>query len=100
MLSLPEWRPRHLLAAWIAYWIVLVFAWLGSAIPLLLRMWRTGAHGTASFSANGGVISGIISTGEHTWARTLPYGMLTLVLIVPPLLLWLLWVAVRPRRVV
>ena len=100
MLTLPEWRPRHLLAAWIAYWIVLVIGWLGPAIPILFRLSRQGAHGTASLAANGGVLSFLVSATGHTLMRSVSYGVLTLVLIGPPLLLWTLWVAVRPRRVV
>jgi hypothetical protein len=100
MLSLPEWRQRHLLAAWVAYWILLVLGWIGPAIPLLYRMSRAGGHGTASLSANGGVLSVSIVTIGHAFARTVSYGALTAVAIVPPLVLWLIWVAVRPRRVV
>lgn len=100
MLSLPEWRPRHLLATWVAYWIVLILAWLGPAIPLLFRLTRTGAHGTASLSASDGVLSLAIASGGETLTRATSYGTLTVLAVVPPLLLWLVWVAVRPRRVV
>lgn len=100
MLSLPEWRPRHLLAAWIVYWIVLLLAWLGPAIPMLLRLSRTGAHGNASIAASDGMLSFLISANGQALTRTFSYGALTAVAIVPPLLLWLVWVAVRPRRVV
>lgn len=99
MLSLPEWRPRHLLVAWVAYWLLLLLGWLGPGIPLLFRLSHTGAHGTASVAANDGALSLVIATGGHTWTRAAGYGALTVLVIVPPLLLWLLWVALRPRRV-
>jgi len=99
MLTLPEWRPRHLLAAWIAYWILLLLGWLAPAIPMLFRLSRPGGHGTASIAANDGVLSAVIAAGGQTWTRAVGYGTLTALVVLPPLLLWLLWVAVRPRRV-
>lgn len=98
--SLSDWRPRHLLGAWIAYWIFALLVALGPAIPLLWRLSRTGGHGKISLAAANGAVSLSIASGAEAWARSVSYGALTLLVIVPPLLLWVAWAAMRPRRVV
>lgn len=95
---LPEWRARHLWTAWIAYWVIAFLAWIVPAIPLLWRIFKAGAHGTVSLSANDGVVSATVTSGAQVWVRSLSYGALTLLLVIPPLLLWLAWVIARPRR--
>lgn len=98
--SLPEWRPRHLLGAWIAYWIFVILVGLGPAIPLLWRLSRSGMHGTVTASAGDGALSLAITSDAAVWERSLSYGALALLMVVPPVLLWIAWAALRPRRIV
>jgi hypothetical protein len=50
-LGLSRWKPRHLLAAWSAYWAGLVLVELGPAIVLILRVaLPAGAKGSVSAS--------------------------------------------------
>lgn len=96
--SLSRWRPRQLWRAWIAYWIFVLLVGLGPAIPLVWRLSRAGSHGSVSASATNGAVRLSIATAAETWARSVSYGALTLLVIVPPLLLWVAWAAARPRR--
>ena len=98
--SISHWRPRHLLGAWIAYWIFVVLVGLGPAIPLIWRISRAGGHGVITGGAADGAITLTIASGAIAWTRSLSYGALTLLLVVPPILLWVAWAAARPRRVV
>jgi len=98
--SISHWHPRHLLGAWIAYWIFVVLVGLGPAIPLIWRISRAGGHGVITGGAADGAITFAITSGASAWTRSLSYGALTLLLVVPPILLWVAWAAARPRRVV
>lgn len=96
---LAEWRPRHLFGAWIGYWILALLIGIGPAIPMLWRLTGSGVHGKVIGAAGNGVVSLSIASGTQLWVRTLSFGALTLLVVVPPLLLWLAWVIARPRRV-
>lgn len=79
-MRLRNWGLRGLVASWVVYWTVLVVVWLA---PLAIRYWeleRRSGHGTInlSFSADG----------------------LSMILLIvgPPLLMTVLWLATRPRR--
>lgn len=95
---LSEWRPRHLFGAWVGYWIVALLIGIAPALPMLWRLANSGVHGKVIGAAGDGVVSLTIATGTQLWARTLSFGALTLLVVVPPLLLWLAWVIARPRR--
>jgi hypothetical protein len=92
-LSLGSWRPRHLLAAWCAYWAGLALVTLWPAIGAGWRMSQQ-AHGkgtvSASFGDNG--VSAIISeSGKTTWTGSISVVHLALLIAGPPLVLWLIW---------
>jgi hypothetical protein len=92
-LSLRSWRPRHLLAAWCAYWagLAVVTLW-----PAIAAGWRISqqAHGKASVFAgfNNDIINAtIVDSGKTTWAGSITFVHLALLIAGPPLLLWLIW---------
>jgi hypothetical protein len=98
--GLSRWKPRHLLAAWSAYWVGLVVVTLGPAIVSLLRVaLPAGAKGSASASVgDAGMHLEVIRQGATVWAGSARYVPVALWLAVPPLLLWLAWMAARPKR--
>jgi polyferredoxin len=92
-LSLRSWRPRHLLAAWCAYWAALALVTLW---PAIAAGWRISqqAHGKGSVSGSFGndIISAtIVDSGKTTWAGSITPVHLALLIAGPPLILWLLW---------
>lgn len=98
-LSFHRWRPRHLLLAWSAYWVALVLVALS---PALIAAWRLSrqpdGHGSANLSfANGTLSANIVEAGRTTWAGSIAVLTLGLLVAVPPLFLWLVWLAGSPR---
>jgi hypothetical protein len=92
-LSLRSWRPRHLLAAWCAYWAGLTLVTLWPAIVAGWRIYQR-PHAVASASGNfgNGVFNAvIIDSGKTTWAGSVSVLQLALLLAGPPLVLWLIW---------
>lgn len=98
-LSLRNWRPRHLLLAWVGYWIVALLFALRSAIGPIWRVTSDpDAHGNISADVTDGILSlsvadstGVIFQGSASMMSILLW------FAGPPLLLFLLWLAVRPR---
>jgi hypothetical protein len=98
-LTLRRWRPRHLLLAWSAYWAALAAVALAPALKALARLTGPGEHGTASASFADGVLQvTIASPSAPAWTGGVAVGTLALWVAIPPLLLWLLWLARRPSR--
>lgn len=100
MFSIRRWRAPHLLAAWIGYWVVLVAVALSGAARVV---WQLSQRPNAKVSASAGFGDGrlgatIAEAGRTLWELKLPLPVVVLWLVVPPLVLWLLWVAQRPRR--
>jgi hypothetical protein len=101
MLSLRRWRASHLLWTWTAYWLVLVTVTLGPLVRAAWRVTRPGhSHGTVLASFGDGVLRTVVtSTGEgaQTVTASTHLGPLAFWVAVPPLLLWVLWLASRPQ---
>lgn len=77
---LRHWRLGRLVASWIVYWVALLAVALA---PLAREYWeiqRTDGHGTIDRSWSGGALQAV------------------LLIIGPPLLMTLFWIAARPRR--
>ena len=94
------WNVRHLLSAWIAYWVALVILAVGSPA---LRVWRLthdpASHGSATGSLNNDVISAtVVQNGATVWAGSVHMVVLVLWLVGPPLALYLFWLRSRPSR--
>ena len=99
MLSLNRWRPRQLLLAWIAYWVVLLIVALGPAVVAALPL-IAGEKGHGSINASfgdAGLSLTVVRAGATVWQGSV--GVLAAALWVagPPLLLWLAWMWRRAR---
>lgn len=93
-----RWRPRHLLLSWLAYWIVLVVVKLGPALLAAWQLSRRTAHGNAGVSVTNGIISASISESGHTiWSGSTSFTQLTLLVALPPLLIWAVWLLSSSR---
>ena len=98
-LSFKRWKPSQLLLAWSAYWVGLVLVKLG---PALLAGWRMSQHVNGHGSANANVGDGILSAnivdgGRTAWTGSISVLTLALLIAVPPLLIWLVWLAAPSR---
>jgi len=93
---LRRWRARHLLVAWIVYWVALIVVSLHSALAAVARA-LTAPHNTASIGAsveNGNFILKVTTSGE-TWTGTTSLTAMALWFAGPPILLFLVWLATR-----
>lgn len=98
-LPFQRWRPSQLLLAWSAYWLGLVLVTL---MPAFAAGWRISqqphAHASANAGFNNDVLSAtIIDGGRTVWTGSITLLSLTLLVAVPPLLLWLVWLAGSAR---
>ena len=92
-----RWRPRHLLLGWLAYWVAAAFVALG---PAALAIWRLSrdatGHGNVSASfGSAGVSLTVIQGGQTTWTGAASLLVIAAGVAIPPLLLWIAWVAAR-----
>ena len=96
--SLRRWRPSQLLLAWSVYWIGLALVTLGPAIAALWRLSQFAEHGNANVALNNGLLSATIVDGTRTvWSGSITILNLALFVAIPPLLLWLIWLAGSAR---
>jgi hypothetical protein len=98
-LSFKRWKPSQLLLAWSAYWAGLVLVKLG---PALLAGWRMSQHVDGHGSANANMGDGILSAnivdgGRTVWSGSISVLTLALLVALPPLLIWLVWLAAPSR---
>src|SRR5947209_8195338 len=95
------WKPRHLLIGWVAWWIALALWGVGAALPAILRATRADAKGNINVSfGDAGFSATVVEAGRTLWQGTISLGMLSLLIAVPPLLMWLFWLRLshsRPR---
>ena len=96
MSFLRRWQARHLLVAWIVYWVLLVGISMRSAIAAAMRA-LNAPHGLGSISASvdGGNFVLKASVGADTWSRSMSMTSMALWFAGPPLLLFVLWLATR-----
>ena len=102
MFRLERWTAGALLGSWVAYWAALLGLTLG---PGLLAAWRlthgAGSHGTMAASIGNGrllfrVNDAAGAAGGWTFGTSVPTALAWIAL--PPLAVWLVWLASRPRR--
>jgi hypothetical protein len=92
------WRPRHLLVAWFAYWVGFILVTLGPGLLVLWRVTRPDGHGSANASMGDGVLSAnVVESGRTVWAGSIPVLNLVLLLCLPPLAMWIVWVLATSR---
>ena len=100
MFSLSRWKPSQLLLSWGVYWAGLIAVKLG---PAILEMWRVTqlpeGHGTINASINDGVFNlSVVEDGVTTLASSASWSTILLWVLVPPLVLWAIWLFARVRR--
>lgn len=101
MLSIGRWRPTQLLLAWVAYWVALAAVTLGPAARAAWRVTRPGeGHGSVTANYADGVVDlKVIQDGATVWSGATDMLSAVLWIAVPPLVLWVTWIATRPSRV-
>jgi len=99
-LSFRRWNVRHLVSASVAYWAGLAavaitpFSIAAGTIAHL-----SGNRGTASASfGNAGVTLTALKDGATIYTGTASLLQMALWIAVPPLALWVVWLAMRPSR--
>ncbi len=98
--SIKRWGVGSLVGAWAAYWFALGAVTLA---PFAKWVWDInripGEHGSASLSAgNAGVVLTALKDGVTVYTGVAPLTDIALWVAGPPLVLWLLWLALRPSR--
>ena len=98
--SLSRWRPRHLLLAWVAYWLVLLVTLLRPALlHVLTAVSAPDGHGTINASVTDGMFNLAVKSDAVAWSGSASFTSIALWIAGPPLLLWAIWVATRSRPV-
>ncbi|MEW5915671.1 MAG: hypothetical protein AB1762_04670 [Gemmatimonadota bacterium] len=98
LFSLSRWRPRHLLASWLTYWVGLGAVTLGPAVRAISRV--AGADG-GSVNASGGdngITLNVLLNGETLFTGTASLMKLAILIAGPPIVLWAAWLIRRPAR--
>ena len=100
MLSFSRWRPRHLLFAWIAYWVALLVVTLGPALIAALPVISDEkGHGSINASFGNTELSlTILRESTTVWHGSVSMLSAALWLGLPPLALWVAWMWRRTRR--
>ena len=86
-------RPWQLFLSWSLYWLGLALVTL---MPAIEAAWRMSQQANEHGSANAGVTDGILSAsivegGRTMWTGSIHLFNLALLVGIPPLILWLLW---------
>jgi hypothetical protein len=79
-MMLRNWGLGRLVASWVVYWVVLLTIVIAPLARRYFGLQRSDGHGTISLNWSGSSLQ------------------LVLLVLGPPLLLMLLWLAARPRR--
>jgi hypothetical protein len=93
-----HWGWRSLVGSWAAYWVGLAGVTLG---PFAVYVWKLaqvpGKHGTVSLNmGDDGFHLTALRDGAAAWSGSVGLGTLALWVGIPPLLIWLLWLMMRP----
>lgn len=90
----------HLLGAWGAYWAGLAGVTLAPFARWAAELNRApGQHGSANLSiGDAGVTLNALRDNVVVYSGVAPLSQVALWITVPPLLIWLLWLAMRPSR--
>jgi hypothetical protein len=97
--SFARWRAPHLLGAWVAYWVGLGAVTLGPYVAQIRRVTSAPDNtGSISLSTEDAELTlRIIENGRTVADASMSILSIALLVAGPPLLLWLLWLAVRSR---
>jgi hypothetical protein len=93
---LSRWQARHLLIAWVVYWVLLVAISMRSALVAAARALNAPKGlGSISASVDNGNFILKASSGAQTWTGSTSLTTMALWFAGPPLLLFLLWLVTR-----
>jgi hypothetical protein len=93
---LRRWRARHLLVAWIVYWVALLVVSLNSALGAATRaLAAPDGHGSIGATVENGNFLLKVTTEGQTWTGTASLTTMALWFAGPPLVLFLVWLATR-----
>jgi hypothetical protein len=88
-----------LLIAWCAWWLALLLAIVGPAIPALMRVSKPEAAGSASASIGDGALKLSVTEGTSAvWALDVNLLLLLAAAVIPPLVLWAFWLRAQTRQ--
>src|SRR4051794_31086367 len=92
-------RPLlRLLAGWLGWWVILAAWKIGPALPAILRVTRPDAKGNANVAFGEKGFSATITEGSTVaWEGHITLLKLVLLITVPPLILWVLWLLTVKR---
>lgn len=98
--SLRRWRPVHLLAAWLVYWVALGTVTLIPPVLAFLRIPRgTGDHASVNLGFGDGVFTASVKHFDRVmWGGSIHLLALALLVAGPPLALFVAWIVARRRE--
>lgn len=90
-------RPRHLYAAWVVWWLILLLR-LTPAFLAIFKATNAGeGKGDVSLLFNDGVFKLVVHVlKQEIYAGSISFLALALLIALPPLVMWLVWVSLRP----
>lgn len=95
-------RLSTLVASWILYWLLLVGVKLGPAIAAIMRATGGPSDGKSSVNVSygdSGFVLDVAQQGQTVYHASASAMSLVLWIGIPPLVLWVLWAALRRRQV-
>ncbi len=99
MFAFRKWGLHHLLGSWVVYWVGLAAVTLGPFAPTAWRISRLQA-GRSDISAalgDGRLKLSATVDGATVWAGSAGLGATVAWIVVPPLLLWVMWLVAQTR---
>lgn len=98
-MALRDWKARHLLGIWSAYWVaLLVAAALPAARVVVPLLQDPRSHGSVSMRyAEGSLAFTATRSATEVWIGSVSLVAAALWIALPPLALWLAWLVRRPR---
>ena len=93
---LRRWKAKHLLLAWVVYWVALIAVGLHSALGIALRaLTAASGHGTIGASVDNNNFVLKVTTDSQSYVGTTSLMTALLWFAGPPLLLFLVWLVTR-----
>lgn len=93
-----KWKPWALMASWAGWWVLLALWGLGSAIGPIMRVTQPDAKGSVNVSFGDGAFHATVSEGTTTaWQGDISFLKLVLLIGLPPLILWIVWLWAQKR---
>lgn len=93
---LRRWQAKHLLLAWVLYWVVLALVALRPALVAVARaMNAPDGHGSISADVTNGIAKLNVAFEGQSWTGSASLTSLALWIAGPPLMLWIGWFLTR-----